>query len=288
MDYVLSIVILLTIYIVLATSLNVVLGHGGLLSLCHAAFYAIGAYTAALLGTALGWPFFATVGAAIAASALIAALLAIPLLKLRGDYFILGSLGFQIIIVDIIYNSDWLTNGALGIGRIPRPTVFGHQVVTASDYAMLYAVLAAACVALLHYFMAAPFGRALDAVREDEIAATALGKNVRSMRIRAFAISAGGAGLAGAMYAHYVTFIDATSFTFTESVYILSLVIVGGVATTRGPIIGAVLLVAIPELLRFVGLSSGADANLRQLLYGLLLIVFAMTRPRGIAGRNVF
>jgi branched-chain amino acid transport system permease protein len=90
------------------------------------------------------------------------------------------------------------------------------------------------------------------------------------------------------MYAHYVTFIDATSFTFTESVYILSLVIVGGVATTRGPIIGAVLLVTIPEILRFVGFSSGVDSNLRQLIYGVLLIVFAMTRPRGLAGKNVF
>jgi branched-chain amino acid transport system permease protein len=141
---------------------------------------------------------------------------------------------------------------------------------------------------VVHCITRSPFGLALNAVREDEVAAMALGKNVRSLRIRAFAISAGGAGLAGAMYAHYVTFIDATSFTFTESVYILSLVIVGGVATTRGPVIGAVLLVTIPEMLRFVGFSSGVDSNLRQLIYGLLLIIFAMTRPRGLAGKNVF
>jgi branched-chain amino acid transport system permease protein len=287
-DYVLSIVILLTIYIVLASSLNVVLGHGGLLSLCHAGFYAIGAYTAALLGIRFGWSFPLTVASAIAASAAVAAVLALPLLRLRGDYFILGSLGFQIIIIDIIYNSDWLTNGALGLSRIPRPKAFDLEVASPLGYACLYLAIAALCLALLHYFMSSPFGRALNAVRDDEVAATALGKNVRSMRIRSFAISAGGAGLAGAFYAHYVTFIDVTSFTFIESVYILSLVIVGGVATTRGPIIGAILLVAAPELLRFVGFSSGADANLRQLLYGLLLIVFAMTRPRGIAGRNVF
>lgn len=288
MDYILSIVVLLMIYVVLASSLNVVLGHGGLLSLCHAAFYAIGAYAAALLGISFGWSFLFTAGASIVFAAAIAGLLAVPLLNLRGDYFILGSLGFQIIIIDIIYNSDWLTNGALGLNRIPRPRIFDFEAGTPLDYAVLYGTIALIVVAVLHYFTMAPFGRALNSVREDEVAATALGKNVRSIRIRAFAISAGGAGLAGAMYAHYVTYIDPTSFTFTESVYILSLVIVGGVATTRGPILGALLLVAIPEVLRFIGFSTNVDSNLRQLFYGLLLVLFAMMRPGGIAGRNIF
>lgn len=288
MDYALSIVILLAIYVILASSLNVVLGHGGLLSLCHAGFYAIGAYAAALTGIKYGWGFLATCAAAIIVTAAIAAMLAIPLLKLRGDYFILGSLSFQIIIIDVIYNSDWLTNGALGLSRIPRPRIFGFEATTQLQYALLYALVALVAVAVLNYVTKSPFGSALNAVREDEVAATALGKNVRSIRIRAFAVSAAGAGLAGALYAHYVTYIDPTSFTFTKSVYILSLVIVGGVGTTRGPILGALLLVAMPELLRFVGFSSSFDSNLRALLYGLLLIVFAYARPSGIAGRNVF
>jgi branched-chain amino acid transport system permease protein len=287
-EYILSILILLAIYAVLASSLNVVLGHGGLLSLCHAGFYAIGAYAAALTALKFGWSFLPAAAAAIVVSAAVAALLAIPLLNLRGDYFILGSLGFQIIIIDIIYNADAITNGALGLSRIPRPKIFNLEFGSHLEYFVLYGSVAAICVATLHYFTSSPFGRALNAVREDEVAATALGKNVRSIRIRAFAISAGGAGLAGAMYAHYVTYIDPTSFTFTESVYILSLVIVGGVATTRGPLLGALLLVAAPEILRFVGFSTQADSNLRQLLYGLLLILFAMARPSGIAGRNVF
>lgn len=288
MDYALSIVILLAIYVILASSLNVILGHGGLLSLCHAGFYAIGAYAAAMTGIRYGWGFVATGAVAIAITAAIAALLAIPLLKLRGDYFILGSLSFQIIIIDIIYNSDWLTNGALGLSRIPRPRIFGFQATTHLQYALLYSAVALLALVVLNYITKSPFGSALNAVREDEAAATALGKNVRSIRIRAFAISAAGAGLAGALYAHYVTYIDPTSFTFTESVYILSLVIIGGVGTTRGPILGALLLVAMPELLRFVGLSSNVDSNLRALLYGLLLIGFAYARPNGIAGRNVF
>jgi branched-chain amino acid transport system permease protein len=288
MDYVLSVLTLLAIYAVLASSLNIVLGHGGLLSLCHAAFYAIGAYTAALTALHLGWSYLPAAAAAIAVAAIFAGVLAIPLLKLRGDYFILGSLGFQIIIIDAIYNSDAITNGPLGISRIPRPEILGFEFRSHVGYFVLYACLAAIAVAVLHFLAASPFGRTLAAVREDEMAATVLGKNIRSVRIRAFAISAGGAGRAGAMYANYVTFIDPTSFGFGESVYILSLVVVGGVATTRGPLLGATLLVIAPELLRFIGFSSSMDANLRQLLYGLLLIIFAMTRPSGIAGKNVF
>lgn len=288
MDYILSVAVVLAIYVVLASSLNVVLGHGGLLSLCHAGFYSIGAYTAALLSTKLGLNFISTLTAAAVAAAAVAAVLAVPLLRMRGDYFILGSLGFQVIIIDIIYNSDWLTNGSLGIGRIARPQLLGMEAQSHLHYAAVYGAIALLCVLALHYITTSPFGRALNAVREDELAVSALGKNVRSIRIRAFAISAAGAGIAGALYAHFTTYIDATSFTFTESVYILSLVVVGGVATTRGPILGALLLVAIPEGLRFVGFSSAADANLRQLLYGLLLIAFAVLRPSGISGKNVF
>jgi branched-chain amino acid transport system permease protein len=288
MAYFYSILVLFTIYVVLASSLNVVLGHGGLLSLCHGAFYAIGAYTAARFATGLGWNFLLTASLAIIAAAAVAAVLALPLLKLRGDYFILGSLGFQIIIIDFIYNADDITRGAIGISGIPRPRLFGFAVTSQFEYALLYGALAVLWVAVAHYFCTSPFGRALNAVREDEVATTALGKNVRSIRVRAFAVSAAGGGLAGAMYAHYVKYIDPTTFTFTESVYILSLVIVGGVATTRGPILGAALLVAAPEVLRFVGFSSDYDANIRQLLYGVLLIVFAMLRPRGIAGKEVF
>ena len=288
MEYALTISILLAIYIVLASSLNVVLGHGGLLSLCHAAFYAIGAYVSALTALQFGWSFPVSALAAIVSAAACATLLALPLLKLQGDYFILGSLGFQIIIVDLIYNADAITGGPMGLSRIPRPRLFGIEIISNRSYAVFYMTIAAVCVLLLHYVTTSPFGTALNAVREDETAATALGKDVRSIRVRAFAISAAGAGLAGAMYAHYVTYIDATSFTFTESVYILSLVIVGGVATTWGPIFGALILVIAPELLRFVGFSSDADANIRQLLYGVLLIVFALLRPRGLAGKDVF
>ncbi len=287
MDYLLAIMVILAIYTVLTSSLNVVMGYGGLLSLAHAAFYAVGAYASALAALQLGWPVWASASAGMLAAGCLGGLLALPLLNLRGDYFILGSLGLQIIIVDAIHNSDPITNGPQGLAGIPRPSFLGFPVTSNLAYAICYGVLAGALVLLIRYFMASPFGTALNGVRDDEVAASSLGKNVRSIRVRAFAISAAAAGLAGAMYAHFVTFIDPTSFGFTESVYILSMVVVGGMGTTVGPLIGAALLVCAPEMLRFVGVASGYDANLRQVMYGVLLIAFAFLRPRGLAGRRI-
>lgn len=288
MDYALSIVILLCIYVVLASSLNIVLGHTGLLSLSHGAFYGVGAYASALVAMASGWSFPVTLVIACLVTAALAAALALPLLRLRGDYFILGSLGFQVILIDIIYNWDGLTNGPWGLSGVPRPGFLGIEVSSQLEYVLLYAPLAIICVALAHYLTTSPFGRVLNAIREDEVATTAFGKSVPWFRVSAFAMSAGLAAAGGAMYAHYVTYIDPTSFTFLESVYILSLVVVGGVANTRGPLIGAFVLVLAPELLRFVGFSSGMDSNIRQLLYGAMLMAFCLWRSRGIAGRDVF
>lgn len=288
MDYALSVLILLCIYSVLASSLNIVLGHTGLLSLSHGAFYGVGAYASALLAMATGWPFPATLVFAFLFTAALAALLALPLLRLRGDYFILGSLGFQVILTDIIYNWDDVTNGPWGLSGVPRPALAGFEATSHLEYTILYVPIAAACVAIAHYFTNTAFGRVLNAIREDEVATTALGKSVPRFRVAAFALSAGLAAVGGVMYAHYVTYIDPTSFTFLESVYILSLVVVGGVANTRGPLLGALVLVLAPELLRFVGFSSGVDSNIRQLLYGAMLMAFCLWRARGIAGRDVF
>ena len=287
MDYVAAIVVFIAIYAILAASLNVMIGHAGLLSLCHAGFYGIGAYASALAAARLGWPVGLAMAGATVLAGVVGALLALALLRLKGDFFILGSLAFQIIIIDVVRNTDDLTGGPHGIAGIPRPAPFGTALTAAPDYALLYGAVALAEVLLLHAVTTSAFGRTLNAVRDDEVAATAIGRNVTWFRVRAFAIAAAGAGLAGALYAHYVTFIDPSSFGFAESVYLLSMVVIGGMATTAGPLLGAAVLVIAPELLRFVGLSSGVDANVRQLLYGALLIAFAFLRPRGIAGRQV-
>ena len=288
MDYVATVLILVSIYLVLSSSLNLLLGHAGLLSLSHAAFYGIGAYVSALTALRFGWTFGPSVVAAAATAALLAAILAVPSMKLRGDYFILGSLGFQIIIHDVIYNWDAVTNGPWGLSGIPHPSLLGTSLTSNFQHLSLYLPVAVACLAVTHWVSRAPFGKVLNAIREDEVATLALGKDVRGFRMRAFALASALAAIAGAMYAHYVTYIDPSSFTFVESVYILSLVVVGGAGNTRGPILGAVVLVVLPELLRFVALPSTYASNVRQIIYGLMLVIFILARPKGLAGEDIF
>jgi branched-chain amino acid transport system permease protein len=288
MEFVLSILVLLLIYVVLASSLNLIVGHAGLLSLSHAAFYGIGAYVSALAGLRLGWSFLESALAGAVLAAILAAVLALPLMRLRGDYFVLGSLGFQIIIFDVLYNWDAVTNGPWGLEGIPQPNLLGIEVRTDGDYVLAYIPLAALCVFIAHWAARAPFGRVLNAIREDEGATITLGKDVRWFRMRAFALASALAAVAGAMYAHFVTYIDPTSFTFLESVYILSLMVIGGAGNTRGPILGAVVLVVVPELLRFVGLPTALESNARAMIYGAMLIVFCLFRPKGLVGEDVF
>jgi branched-chain amino acid transport system permease protein len=274
--------------VVLASSLNLVLGHAGLLSLSHAAFYGIGAYVSALTALRFGWGFVASALAAAVVAAALAAFLAIPSMKLRGDYFILGSLGFQVIIHDVIYNWDAVTSGSWGLSGIPHPVLLGTLLRSNAEHLALYLPLAGLCLLVTHRASRGAFGKVLNAIREDEVATVALGKDVRSFRIRAFALASALAAVAGAMYAHYVTFIDPSSFTFVESVYILSLVVVGGAGNTRGPILGAIVLVALPEVLRFVAVPSTYASNVRQVIYGGMLMTFALLRPRGLAGEDIF
>jgi branched-chain amino acid transport system permease protein len=162
------------------------------------------------------------------------------------------------------------------------------RIDSLASFAALGFMLALSVTALLALAYRSPFGRTLQAIRDDEIAATSLGKNVVSFKMRSVALASGCAAVAGAMYATYVTFIDPTSFTTEESVLLLSMVVIGGTGNLKGPIVGSALLVLIPELLRFLAVPDSVAANLRMILYGLLLIVIMRFRPQGIAGKYRF
>jgi len=287
MDYLFAVLTFFTIYAVLATSLNIVVGHAGLLSIGHAALFCVGAYVSALASLRLGLAVPVAAALAVVVTGLVGALVTMPLLRLSGDYFILGSLGIQIIVVDIIRNLDAVTEGPRGLASIPRPSLGGFAVESNFAFALTYGVVAILACLLARYLMRSPYGRVLEATRDDEVAASALGKNVVWTRVRGFILSAALAGLAGAMYAHFVSFIDPTSFGFSESIYILSMVVIGGMGTARGPLLGAALLLAAPEIMRFIGTSTASDAYIRQLLYAVLLIAFAFFRPQGIAGKRL-
>lgn len=288
MNYLFHIVVMLAVYAILAQALNLIMGYGGMLSLCQAAFFGLGAYASALLTMHAGWPFeVATVGAMIL-TALLAYLLSFPAARFRGDFFVLVTLAFQMIIYVVFQNWTSLTGGPYGLSGIPKPYIYGVHITTPLAFAVV-AVAAAAVVTLVIWRLArAPFGRTLQAVREDEIAALSLGKPVQLFKRRAFVIAAAASALAGAIFAPYATYIDATVFDTEESIFIFASLVVGGGASIRGPFLGAAVLVLLPELLRAIGLPDAIAANLRQVIFGLLLIVLMRFRPQGIGGRYAY
>lgn len=288
MNYLFHILTMMSIYVVLGLSLNLILGFGGMLSLCHAAFYGIGAYAFALLVTEAEFTFVTALPVAVLVSGLAALLVGAISLRLRGDFFVLATLGFQTIIFVVLYNWVDLTHGPYGISGIPRPDVFG---ITFNDPWAMF--LFAAAAALLVWWICLnlarwPYGRTLQAVRDDALAAESLGKSPLYFTLTAFALGGALAALAGVLFAAYASYIDPTSFMLEESVFILCVVVIGGAGNLRGPLLGAVVLVSLPELLRFVGMPDAVAANLRQIIYGLLLVLMMRFRPQGIAGKYAF
>jgi branched-chain amino acid transport system permease protein len=280
--------ILIGIYVILAESLNLIAGYAGLLSIAHAAFYGVGAYVAALLALHYAVPPWLTVPAAILAAAAVGALVAWPALRVRDDYFVVATFAFQVIVFSVMNNWVALTGGPLGLPGIPRPDFFGLTVKSHGGFLVLTWLCAAAVAFACWRLARAPFGRVLRALREDEVLAAALGKDVASFKVRVFALGAAMAAVGGCLYAYYITFIDPTSFTVMESIFIISIVIVGGAGSLRGAALGAAVLVIMPEALRFLGLPSSVAANLRQIFYGLLLILFMVFRPQGLIGEFSF
>jgi len=288
MNYVFHLLTLISIYLLLALSLNILVGYTGLLSMCHAAFLGIGAYISAILTLKLGLNVVAAFALATLSTASVSLLVSFPTVRLKGDYFVLSTFAFQIIVFEILFNWTSLTGGPYGLRGIPRVSIFGQLVDTPAKYFVFSGVVSGLSILLIIVLLKAPFGRVLRAVRDDEIAAEAMGKNVSLVKVKSFAIAAACAGLAGALLAHYITYVSATSFTLQDSIFLLSIVLVGGAGNLRGPIVGTVLLLLIPELLLFLGMPDTVAPNVRRMIYGLLLVGFVFFRPQGIAGEYRF
>lgn len=285
-NYLLHLFIIICAYAILSTSLNLALGYTGLLNLGHVAFYAVGAYTSALLALKLGAPFWVALLAAGVLAALFGFLISFPTVKLRGDYLVVGTIGLTIIVESVLKNWTSLTRGPLGLPGIPKPELFGFTFNTLPRYAILALLLAGLTWLVLALIVRSPFGRIIKAVRDDEVAAKTLGRDTRRVKTTALVISAFFAGVAGSLYAHYITFIDPSSFSLIEMVLILSMVLVGGTGSLLGSVLGAVILILLPEPLRFLPLPSSVIGGLRQALYALLLIIIVMRRPQGIIGED--
>jgi branched-chain amino acid transport system permease protein len=284
MEYLLHILILIGIYVILSVSLNLIAGYTGLLSIAHAAFYGVGAYVAALMAINLHSLFLVNIICAIVLSGLLGSLVGIPSLRIRDDYFVIATFAFQVITFSILNNWVSFTGGPMGLPGIPQPTIFGLKISSHVGFLVLVGIFCALTLWITQRIVKSPFGRVLKAIREDEVFVQAAGKNVATYKVLVFVIGAGMASVAGVMYAYYISFIDPTSFTVMESIFIMSIVIVGGAGSLWGPVVGAVVLVLLPELLRFLGLPSSVAANTRQILYGGLLVMFVMCRPKGLIG----
>ena len=287
MEYLAHIFIIIIIYAILAASLDLIAGQTGLLSLAHAAFYGVGAYSSGLLSQ-LGFSFLWGVALGMVVAIGISFIVSMPALRLSSNYFVIVTFGFQIIVLNIFNNWTSVTSGPLGITNVSRPRLFGWVIRSQPEFAALATVLALFTFLVVIRITGSPFGRVLRAIREDQYLAKSLGKNTLKFKVVAFATSAALAALAGSLYAHYITYIDPTSFTVMESILVISMVIIGGAGSRWGPLVGATVLVILPEMLRFVGMPSSVAANSRQIVYGSLLVVMMMFRPRGLVGKYGF
>jgi len=288
MEYLAHIIIIAGIYTILSLSLNLIVGYTGLAALGHIAFAAVGAYTSSLLALNLGIsPWIGLIIGAIFASVL-GAIVSFPSLRLKGDYLAIATFGLGVIVYSIAKNWVGLTRGPMGLPGIPAFKIFGYEINNVWAYLVLVLIFVVVTYVVIRNITKSPFGRILTAVREDEIAAEAMGKNVNKYKLIVFVVGAFFAGIAGSLYAHYITFIDPSSFTIMESITVLLMVVFGGMGSLTGSFIGASLLVILPELLRFLGMPSSVAAPLRQMIYGLLLIVLMIWRPQGLIGKYKF
>jgi len=288
MDYLLHLLILTFIFSILTVSLNLLVGHTGLFTIAHAAFFGLGAYSSAIVGTKSNAPFYIGFVLGIVLSIVFSYIISLATLRLHEDYFAIATFGFQMILFAVFQNWIAMTNGPIGIAGVPKPNIMGWVVQSHFESLVFIGVCTIACWIFINRLAVSAFGQVLRAIREDEIYTQALGKNCFRYKSSASAISGAMASLAGSLYAHHMTYINPARFSVTDSILILSMVIIGGAGSRLGPIVGAIILVTLPEALRFLGLPSNVAANLRQILYGSALIVCIIWRPQGLIGKFSF
>jgi branched-chain amino acid transport system permease protein len=282
MEYILHLLIFIAFYTLLAQSLNLSAGYTGLISLAQAGFYGIGAYTTAILSTRFGFSFWLSIPLAMVFSGSIAFIVSLIALRTVEDYFIICTLGIQIILFSIMNNWMYLTRGPLGIPGIPSISLLGFNIDSKISFLLLSLFFVAIVWFILRNISKSGFGKTLTAISEDEIYAQSIGKDVYLSKTVSFTLSAMFVAIPGTLYAHYISYIDPTSFTVNESIFILSIVIIGGLGNLTGSFLAAAFLVLLPEALRFVGMPDNIAANMRQIIYGLILVIVMMTGKNGV------
>lgn len=282
MDYIYHIIIFILLYSILVQSLNLIMGYAGMVSMCHAIFSGIGAYTAALISIHLGYNFIFAMAVAFVLAAVTGGLLATPFLRVRDEYLIVFTIGFQMVMYEFMLTARGITEGQGGIPGIPPPQLFGIEFVNPLTFLPLVVVITSICFAFSWRIIHSPFGRVLKAIREDESACRALGKNSLKFRVIVFGLGGGLAAIAGSTLAYYVTFVSPFTFVVDVSIFIIVMVVLGGLANFWGPLVGAAILVGLPEALRFIPGAAGVIDAVREILYGFILMLLMLFRPQGI------
>ena len=285
MEYLINLAILFCIYGTLALSLNMVVGMAGLVSLAQAAFYGIGAYAAAIGMTELGLGFFSTLLLGMLANGILAFVVGKILSRFQGDYYAIVSAGLSVIVFSVLLNWKDLTNGPLGIFGIPKPEIGSFRLVSNFSYLVLCLAAVALSCGIYVLFDRSSFGRTLKALREDEQLTRLQGYNTKHFKSIVFVVSAMMSGIAGAMFASYISFIDPSTFQLKEGIFLFTIIIVGGLSSAKGSIAGALILISLPEVLRFIGLPYETAAQLQQIIYGALLVLMMILRPQGLFGK---
>ncbi|MGQ9647222.1 MAG: branched-chain amino acid ABC transporter permease [Thermodesulfobacteriota bacterium] len=273
--YVITILITLVIYAILAHSLNVITGRAGQISLGHAAFFGIGAYTAAMLHTKAGFPFWIDVPFGALVAGIVGAILGIPCLRVRDDFLAITTMGINFVIEAVFLYAPFF-GGAMGIGGINLPNWLGREM-TKSEYFILIFLVLALLLLLDRKLGRSWIGLAWASIRDDEQAAATMGVDIVRFKVLAFILGSAIAGLAGGFYAHFLTFIMPQNFGFGQSIVILCMVVFGGIGTRWGPILGAVILGVLPEISRPI-------MEYRTLIYGFLLLGMMRFQPGGLLG----
>jgi len=284
--YVLNLLILVSISAILAASLNFIIGYAGIYSMAHAAFFGIAAYTGALVAMHVSTSLLVAIPAAMAMCAALSLIISLPSLRVRGEYFVVASLGLQMIAFTVF--SEWkdVTGGLGGLTGVPVATIFGYALRSLESFLMVSLVCLALVTLAIWALVRTSFGRNLKAIRDNEVAASAFGKNAIAIKTIAVAISSALCGVAGVLYAFHVSFVNPETFTVDQSVLIMAMIIIGGTGTVAGPILGALIIHLLPAGLTYLTFLPARElASLQQIIYGAAMVLLMIYRPSGLIGR---
>lgn len=282
--FTINLLIVASIAATVAGALNLLIGYTGIFSIAQAIFYGTGGYATALTALHLGTSLLLAVVVAILASAVVSVLLALPAARVTGEYFVVVSLAFEVVAFSVFAQWTPVTGGAAGLVGIPRATILGLPLDSNEAYlALSLAILVLVTTVLYVIIRRTPLGRSLQALRDDPLAAQALGKNPFRLRLTAVVISGALSSLAGVVYAGYANFINADSFSPDASVLFMAMVILGGAGSLSGPIVGAFFITLFPAALEFAQIPNEFKGPLEQIVYGLALVLLMLIRPTGIA-----